>query len=64
VVLAGVHASLGDHDRAFEALERAIAARDYWLLLVAVDPLLAPLRADPRFATIVARCTPVLGTAP
>jgi Flp pilus assembly protein TadD len=64
VVLAGVHASLGDHDRAFEALERAVAARDYWLLLLAVDPLLAPLRTDPRFATIQARCTPVRSVAP
>jgi len=58
VALAEIHASLGAHDAAFDALARAVDARDYWLLALDVDPLLAPLRADPRFAAIRARRQP------
>ncbi len=52
VALAAVHASLGAHDAAFAALDRAIDARDYWLLALDADPLLAPLRSDPRFDAV------------
>lgn len=54
IALAFVHAALGDLDAGLSALSRAVVAGDYWLLAVDVDPLLAPLRADPRFAAIVA----------
>jgi TolB-like protein len=55
VALAEIHASLGAHDEAFRALARALEARDYWLLVLDVDPLLAPLRGDARFTAIRAR---------
>lgn len=55
VALAAVHASLGEPDAAFAALDRALEMRDYWLLALDVDPLLAPLRADVRFADVRAR---------
>lgn len=58
VALAEIHASLGAHDAAFDALERALDARDYWLLTLDVDPLLAPLRGDDRFAALAARRRP------
>jgi len=58
--LAMIHAALGDLDAGLAALERAAAARDYWLLLADRDPLLAPLRADARYSRIRERCTPVL----
>jgi tetratricopeptide (TPR) repeat protein len=53
--LAGIHASLGEKDRAFELLERA--ARDHTVLLAGLSfwPEMAPLRSDPRFAALVKR---------
>ncbi len=58
VALAEVHASLGEADLVFAALEGALTARDYWLLVVDTDPLLAPIRADARFPSFRARCAP------
>lgn len=48
--LAVVHAALGDRDRAFAALDRAIEARSWYATWLLVDPSLDPLRSDPRFA--------------
>jgi serine/threonine-protein kinase len=50
--LAKVHLSLGDHDRAFEAMERSCAERRGWLVYLRVEPLLDPVRGDPRFAVL------------
>lgn len=60
IALAELHASLGRVAEGLAALERAVDARDYWLLVIDRDPLLDPLRTDPRFADIRARATPVL----
>jgi DNA-binding winged helix-turn-helix (wHTH) protein/tetratricopeptide (TPR) repeat protein len=49
---AGVHAELGDRARAFEALEAACEERDKWLGWLMVDPALATLHGDPRWAGI------------
>lgn len=46
---AAVHIGLGEKDRAFEWLARGAREHDYWLIFLRVDPLLDPLRADPRF---------------
>ena len=51
-----VHTVLGEHDEAFEWLERAYEGR--WLLLpsaAAAWPPLNPLRTDPRFADLLRR---------
>ena len=52
---AMIHASLGDKDRAFAALNRAADDRTVLIGGLNVWPELAPLRADPRFATLVKR---------
>ena len=51
---ARIYASLGDKDQAFEWLEKAHQARD-GTLLVMIDPLLDPLRDDPRFQDLLLR---------
>lgn len=51
VALAG----LGDRDEAFAALDAAYQERHPWLVLLAIEPLLDPVRADPRFARLMDR---------
>ena len=46
---------LGDADQAFAWLERAYDERRGWLAYLKVEPMLDPLRADPRFADLVRR---------
>lgn len=55
VRLALVHIALGETDRAFEWLEKAIEARDWQMALLNVEPAFDPLRSDQRFATLVER---------
>ena len=50
--LAILHALLGDHERALQRLQESLARRDHWLVWVKVDPILEPLRADPRFDAV------------
>lgn len=50
---AAIYAQLGAKDRAIAALERGWTFRDPGLLGIRVDPLLDPLRGDPRFQAIV-----------
>ena len=53
--VALVHAGLGDHDGAFDWLERAVAARSHWLVWLGLDPRWHRLRSDPRFAPLLGR---------
>jgi tetratricopeptide (TPR) repeat protein len=55
VSFAYVYAALGDRPRALDALERAYAQRIVDLNFMAVDPMLASLRAEPRFLTLKRR---------
>jgi TolB-like protein/predicted Zn-dependent protease len=48
-LLADVYAYRGQGDTAFRWLDRAYAQKDVQLWTVKGDPLLAPLRSDPRF---------------
>lgn len=50
-----VYAGLGDNDRAIQELESAVEERTWQVVLVKVDPMLAPLRNDPRYAGLVRR---------
>jgi eukaryotic-like serine/threonine-protein kinase len=50
-----VYAGLDDRDKAIEALNRGLEERPWELVGLKVDPLLAPLRGDPRFLQIVGR---------
>lgn len=48
--IASVYAALGDRDRAFEWLERALAAREVQIELFLPQPaLFGAIRSDPRF---------------
>jgi len=53
--VALVHLALGDRDQAFKRLEKALEARDAWVVLLATDPRLDPLRSEPRFQNLVRR---------
>ncbi len=55
LVLAMVHAGLGDLDGAFESLEKCFAERDARLFWLPVDPCFAPLRSDPRYVDLIQR---------
>jgi TolB-like protein/tetratricopeptide (TPR) repeat protein len=51
--LALVHIGLGDADRAFAALEQATVDADPALGYLKVDPRIAPIRSDARYARLV-----------
>jgi hypothetical protein len=53
--LIWAYAGLGDRDRAFAVLERAYEMRVDRMVWLNVDPLLDPLRSDPRFTDLVRR---------
>src|SRR5438034_8431625 len=53
---AGVYMALGEKDKAIDYLERAY--RDHALSGIKVDPMLDPLRGDPRFEALVAKIFP------
>jgi serine/threonine-protein kinase len=53
--LAIAYTGLGDNDRAIAAMNRAIDQRDIFLPEVFFDPVLDPLRPDPRFRGVEAR---------
>lgn len=53
--MAAIHAALGDHESAFEWLDRAVTQRSYWVIYLNVDPALDPLRSDPRFDALRSR---------
>jgi pentatricopeptide repeat protein len=53
VLFAYWYTCLGNIDLAFEFLEKAYEARDWNMFDIKVDPLLDPLRSDPRFAVIL-----------
>ena len=53
-----VWAALGQPDRAFEWLDRAVSDREFNLLWARVDPRFDSLRQDPRFAVFLRKLTP------
>jgi tetratricopeptide (TPR) repeat protein len=53
--IAFLHIGLGETDRAFEWLERAIDARDWQVALLNIEPAFDTLRSDQRFAALVER---------
>ncbi len=53
--VATIFAGLGERDRAFEWLERAIRERCEDVLLIGIDPRMDRLRSDPRFEGVVRR---------
>jgi hypothetical protein len=55
VAFVMLHAGLGQADPAFEWLDRAMDDRRGWLAYLKVEPVLDPLRGDPRFARLIER---------
>ena len=53
--IAEVYADREDLDKAFEWLERARAQRDPGMMFTAHDPILRPLRDDPRWRELLAQ---------
>jgi hypothetical protein len=51
--LAMGHAALGDLDRAFASLQRALDAHSAGLIYLHLDPGYGPLRKDPRYDELV-----------
>jgi TolB-like protein/Tfp pilus assembly protein PilF len=51
--VALIHVGLGDHDAAFEGLNKAYDTRDHWLETLKVHPILDTLRGDPRYAALL-----------
>ena len=55
VGIAMAYARLGEVDTAVARLEEAVEERGGWIAWLAVEPALDPLRADPRFTSLVRR---------
>jgi hypothetical protein len=51
--LSMLFAALGEIDSAFTWLDRAYAARHTDIVSIKVDPMIDPLRGDPRFRPLV-----------
>jgi tetratricopeptide (TPR) repeat protein len=58
VVVAGLHADLGDRDAAFEWLEKALAEGRCDPQCVELHPDFGGLRSDPRYAALLSRWAP------
>ena len=52
---AMIHAARGDADAAFEWMEKTYEDRRGWLTYLKVEPMLDPIRGDPRFGDWVRR---------
>ena len=53
--IAAIYGALGDKDQAFAFLNKAFDERDFVLITLKVEPMLDPLRSDPRFAELTRR---------
>jgi tetratricopeptide (TPR) repeat protein len=62
-MLALAYAGLGDVSQSLEWLNRGIDQRDIYIPENFFDPLLDPLRADPRFARVLERMGPGLSAS-
>lgn len=50
--VAAIHAALGDIDQAFAWLDQAFAEPSALLPTIRMDPVMAPLRSDPRYVEV------------
>ncbi len=50
-----IHAALGEKEKAFSLLDKAVAERSTFLVYSQWEPRLDPLRSDPRFKQILKR---------
>src|SRR5260370_40255025 len=52
---AGIHAGLGEDDRAIEYLEKSYEEQSHWLIYLHIDPSMDGLRSNPRFQNLLRR---------
>ncbi len=52
---AGIYAQLGEKDEAFEILDNMSERRAIMLVTAAREPMLDPLRDDPRYKALMAK---------
>ena len=50
-----IYAELGETDQAFAALDKAMKVKDPGLITLKKDPVMDPIRTDPRFAALLKR---------
>ncbi len=50
-----IYLGLGDKDRVFESLDQAVEEREARMIHLNVDPMVDPLRSDPRFEALLRR---------
>jgi len=48
-IIAVVYAGLGQQEAALDLLEKSFAGREYWMVVLRVDPMFDSLRDHPRF---------------
>lgn len=53
--LAGIYTGLGEKDRAFDWLWRAVEERSTYVIHLKIEPVFDPLRDDPRFRALLQR---------
>ena len=53
--VAAVYVALGDHDQAIDWLVKEYETRGNWATQLKVDPVMDPLRSEPRFKELVRR---------
>jgi tetratricopeptide (TPR) repeat protein len=49
------HIGVGDRDAAFHDIEQAQANRSAGVIYLAIEPIVDPIRSDPRFKTLLAK---------
>ncbi|HWE24410.1 MAG TPA: hypothetical protein VG496_10800 [Myxococcales bacterium] len=54
-ILAALYGKLGEKDRAFAILDKAVTEQDFFVRELKVSPIWDPLRTDPRFAKMLKR---------
>jgi serine/threonine-protein kinase len=55
ILVCNLNGPLGNHDKAFAALERYFARKGHWIAMMQCDPLYDAVRADPRFDAMLKR---------
>lgn len=53
--IASIYGALGEKDQAFAEFDKALEEREPWLKWINAEPMMGPLRNDPRFKEVLKR---------
>ena len=53
--MAIISTGMGDKEKAFDWLDKALQEKSLWLIYIRWEPRLDPLRSDPRFSSLLHR---------